>query len=290
MTFSGAVLGSPIQHSLSPVLYRAAFAYLRLDDATFDAVELGEEDAIRYWQGLDSPERRGFAVTMPLKEQAACFADDVTSAVRATGAANTLVFRDGLWRADNTDIAGIAAVAEEHVHYNAAGERTRVWWVLGSGATARSAVAAAALSGVHRVVVISRRQPDLEVFGRCARLAACDSGGSPLVSYRRFDELCHQRDGREPDRLPEFVVSTVPANASATILASPWWQTLRAPDPRVPVLDVAYNPWPSALARDNYAVVSGVEMLIHQAAHQMKFLLGRDVPVAVLREAVASRD
>lgn len=292
MSFSGAVLGSPIQHSLSPVLYRAAFVYLGLTGATFEAVELTADQAIGYWEGLTSPEGRGFAVTMPLKESAATFADRPTEVVVATGAANTLVCRDGIWLADNTDVAGICAVADEHTSQRDRADSSAVWWVFGAGATARSAVAAAALSGVHQVVVISRRKPDAQSFERCVSLASNGADSRTSVVYYGMDD--HPPVGQRP----VFVVSTVPGGAASAMLASPWWSALTRPAgscenapvmDHVPVLDVAYNPWPSELAKGNAGVVSGLEMLIHQAVHQMRVLLQADVPVQVLREAVLGR-
>lgn len=308
MTFHAAVVGSPIQHSLSPVLYRAAFAYLGWTDATFDAVELAKDQAVGYWSDSTAA---GFAVTMPLKEAAAQFAAHRSATVEATGAANTLYRRDGRWEAENTDIAGIVAVARDTMAEPATPAAARVpdepgaaretggsvgtggvWWVYGAGATARSAVAAAADAGADKVIVFARRHPDMALLRRCAGVGvgecveiagvadspAADAASTLAVEHWPLDQVPFV--GNEPS----FVVSTIPGSAAEAVLASPSWQQVKAAS--VPVLDVAYNPWPSALAQSGPNVISGLEMLIHQATAQMALVLGEEIPVKVLREAV----
>ena len=107
-----AVLGSPISHSLSPVLHRAAYAELGLDWA-YDACEVREDQLAGFLDGLDET-WRGLSLTMPLKREAIALASVVSDRARVAGAANTLVFEtDGL-HADNTDIPGAAAAIREH--------------------------------------------------------------------------------------------------------------------------------------------------------------------------------
>src|SRR6202012_6093853 len=98
-----AVLGRPVAHSLSPVLHRAAYAALGLD-WTYEAIDCGEAEvrevlaARADWAGLSA--------TMPLKHALVEVAAEVTRIVEIVGAANTLVPGPGVWRADNTDVAG----------------------------------------------------------------------------------------------------------------------------------------------------------------------------------------
>ncbi|MDN5934470.1 MAG: shikimate dehydrogenase, partial [Pseudonocardia sp.] len=101
-----AVLGSPVAHSLSPALHSAAYAALGLEGWHYGRHECAEDGLAGFVDGL-GPEWAGLSLTMPLKRVALEVADSVSPLAAATGAANTLVFRDGGRFADNTDVAGI---------------------------------------------------------------------------------------------------------------------------------------------------------------------------------------
>ncbi|MFB9569043.1 shikimate dehydrogenase, partial [Saccharopolyspora hordei] len=102
-----AVLGSPIEHSLSPVLHGAAYAALGLDGWTYERVEADERQLVDVVAGL-GPEWAGLSVTMPGKRAALRVADEASARAEAVGAANTLVHRaDGSWAADCTDVDGV---------------------------------------------------------------------------------------------------------------------------------------------------------------------------------------
>ncbi|MDQ2755929.1 MAG: hypothetical protein M3Y71_05120, partial [Actinomycetota bacterium] len=147
-----AVLGSPVSHSLSPVLHRAAHAALGLRGWTYVATRV-EASELAQHVGRLGDDWVGLSLTMPLKEAALAVAGGVSALALATGAVNTLVRRppaeaaDGdeqrsPWWGDNTDVHGlVAALAEAGV------DRADHVVVVGSGATARSAVAAASALG-----------------------------------------------------------------------------------------------------------------------------------------------
>ncbi|MGH3613741.1 MAG: shikimate dehydrogenase, partial [Pseudonocardia sp.] len=107
-----AVLGSPIAHSLSPVLHHAAYAALGLDGWNYGAHECDESGLGGFVAGL-GPEWAGLSLTMPLKRVALEVADQVSALAAATGAANTLVAGPGGWVADNTDVAGIVGALRD---------------------------------------------------------------------------------------------------------------------------------------------------------------------------------
>ncbi|MGB8652666.1 MAG: shikimate dehydrogenase, partial [Mycobacteriales bacterium] len=131
-----AVLGSPIGHSLSPVLHRAAYAALGLQDWTYDAIEVLPEGLASFLDGL-GPEWAGLSLTMPLKQAVLPLLTSASELVGITGAANTVVLRDGERVGHNTDVEGmVAALREAGV---ASCDRAAV---IGAGATAASALAA----------------------------------------------------------------------------------------------------------------------------------------------------
>lgn len=135
-----AVLGSPIAHSLSPVLHRAAYRELGLGDWSYDRFEVEEAALPAFVDGLGAS-WAGLSLTMPLKRAVIPLLDEVTATAASVEAVNTVVFTaDGRRVGDNTDIPGmIAAMRERGV------EKVESAAVLGAGATASSALAALSL-------------------------------------------------------------------------------------------------------------------------------------------------
>ena len=255
-TRRAAVLGSPIAHSLSPLLHRAAYDHLGLD-ATYDALEVDEEGLPQLLDGL-GPQWCGLSLTMPLKQAVLPLLDEVSDLARDVAAANTVVLRDGRRFGHNTDVHGIVAALAEHGTTSAARAV-----VLGAGATARSALAALAQLGCTSPVLVVRSEP-VETLAAAARL-----GVTPRVTAWSPDVL----DGCD------LLVSTLPpgvADGFASYVHD------------VPVLlDVVYDPWPTALAAACHgAVVSGASMLLHQAAAQVELMTGRKPPVEAMRDAL----
>jgi len=261
LTGRAAVLGSPIRHSLSPVLHRAAYAALGLDGWTYEAHECAEDGLARFlaepWDGL--------SLTMPLKRTALRLADECSELAVKVGGANTLVPRDGRWIADNTDVYGIVTALTE----GGVPEPAELV-VLGGGATAASMLAAAAQLGAHRAVLAVRTP------ARAAETAEVGERFGLKVEVATLDEL--------PGLLEtDLVVSTLPGEG-----ALPFTETVA--ESGVPVFDVVYSPWPTPLARAVLArggrVVSGYTMLLHQAVRQVTLMTGRaDVPVEAMRAA-----
>jgi shikimate dehydrogenase len=250
------VLGRPIAHSLSPRLHRAAYAALGLD-WTYDAVEVGEAELPAFLDGLDDT-WAGLSLTMPLKQAVLPLLDEVSDLARDVAAANTVVLRDGRRTGSNTDVHGMVAALRE------AGVTTvERPVVLGGGATARSAVAALAALGARRPVLVVRAEPR-ETLAAAGRL-----GVRPTVT------------AYDPAVLEEcdLLISTLPAGAADAL----------APHVRdVPaLLDVVYDPWPTPLAAAcRGTVVSGVAMLLHQAAAQVELMTGRPAPLEAMRRAL----
>ncbi|MEV4001552.1 shikimate dehydrogenase [Actinomadura sp. NPDC049753] len=259
-----AVLGSPIAHSLSPVLHRAAYAAMGLDHWSYDAVECGEDGLAAVLDGL-GPEWAGLSLTMPLKRVALGLVDTVSDLAVKVGGANTIVLRDGRRHGDNTDVYGIeTALAEAGL------KAPSTALVLGGGATAASALAALAGLGT-REAVLAVRTPE-----RAAAAAGVGERFGLAVRVVKLDEA--------PAHLPaELVVSTLPGRA-ADAFAAPVAESGAA------VFDVVYAPWPTALAaaveRAGGTVVGGFAMLLHQAVRQVALMTGRDdVPVEAMRAA-----
>ncbi len=264
MTTRCGVAGSPIAHSLSPVLHNAAYAHLGLD-WEYERHEVGEAGLAAFVAGLDGT-WRGLSLTMPLKHEAIRVATEVSALARRVGAANTLVLAPGRRYADNTDVPGLAAALRER-----GVDSVRRAAVLGGGATAASAVAA--LAGLTDRVEVVVRDP-----ARAAgvlRVADAVGVASTLVPWL---------DAGSALTAP-LVVATTPKGAA---------DALAAVVPGVPgvLFDVLYDPWPTPLAAAWAAaggtVLGGLDLLVHQAVLQVELMTGATVPVEVLRRALAS--
>lgn len=252
MSKSFAVLGSPIVHSKSPVIHQAAYRVLS-EDWAYSRFEVAKGGLKRFIEN-DGIVYDGFSVTMPLKENAFQFATTHDIFSELTGAANTLVKIDSIWNAFNTDIFGIV----QAISLNSSSIITSAL-ILGSGATAKSAlVALAQISPTAEVKIWARN--------KAAREGLIDFGKSIglNISLARFIGVAIKKT--------DLTISTLPGGATddlATKLAK-----RKALKPRGLLLDVAYDPWPSKLATfwtsRSQPVVSGLEMLLWQAVAQIR--------------------
>jgi shikimate-5-dehydrogenase len=261
-----AVLGSPIAHSKSPQLHLAAYRALGLDNWTYERIECGAAELPGLLGGF-GPEWVGVSVTAPGKFAALRFADERTERADQVGSANTLVRTAAGWRADNTDIDGVAG---------AIGGASGQALVCGSGGTAPAAVVGLAQLGVAGITVVAR-DPE-----KAARLV--DLGGRAGVPTR----FCGLDGDDLADALAaaEVLVSTIPADVAAR------YATTFA---RIPVLlDAVYDPWPTplaaAVADAGGRVISGLQMLLHQAFAQVEQFTGRPAPREAMTCALQAAD
>jgi shikimate dehydrogenase len=257
-----AVLGSPIAHSRSPQLHLAAYGALGLDDWTYDRIECTAEQLPGVVSGLGT-EWVGVSVTMPGKFAALRFADERTKRAELVGAANTLVRTQAGWRADNTDVDGVTGALGEALGHAV---------VVGSGGTAPAVVVGLVELGAHRITVVARNE---EKAAPAVNLAAtvgveaswCDVNGPDL---------------RRVVASADAVVNTVPAEAAAN------YASVLATTPVL--LDAIYYPWPTPLASAVQAaggkVISGLQMLLHQAYAQVEQFTGLPAPKEAMREAL----
>jgi shikimate dehydrogenase len=265
-----AVLGSPIKHSLSPVLHVAAYQALNLHGWHYDTIECDEPGLPRLVDSM-GPEWAGLSLTMPLKRVALTVADEVSPLAEAIGAANTLVFPPAGpatgSRADNTDAAGIFSALRE-----AGLARVQQAVILGAGGTAQSALAAVReLGNLSPLVLVRNLARTGELRETAQRL-----GMRPTIAGGLFEQ---------PLPAADLVISTLPRGA-ADPLSSTRWQ------PGTTVLDVVYAPWPTAFAGSAQAagcpVVSGLTVLLYQAVAQVELMTGHPGPVEAMRTALAA--
>ncbi|MBT8224268.1 MAG: shikimate dehydrogenase [Dactylosporangium sp.] len=258
------MLGTPIAHSLSPVIHGAGFVAAGLVDWSYTAIECAQDQLADLVAGLE-PGWAGLSLTMPLKEVALVVADTVEPMAAALGAANTLVRGPEGWHAVNTDAPGMLDAL------GAAGvDRAARVAVLGGGGTARAALGAAAGLGAA-VTVYARRAGAIDALRPVAAALGVTLTGEPWSAAGG----CAAAD---------VVISTVPKGV-ADHLAGMGWR------PETVVFDVVYAPWPTAIAGGAHAagcrVVSGLDLLLAQAVRQFERFTGTPAPVGAMGQALA---
>jgi shikimate dehydrogenase len=259
------VLGHPIAHSKSPALHRAAYAALGLDIG-YDAHDVTPEDLPGFMAGLDR-NWLGLSVTMPLKSPMMALVDRYSPRAERLGFLNTVVWDEtGTTTAYNTDVEGIVeSLVFAGLQREPTGGRMGI---LGGGGTAAAAMAAADLLGLDGVDLFVRTPAKATEHAELAR------GFGLEAAVHRLDEFATSAPGFRA------VVATLPPRA-----ADPTAEALAGLSGRQglpPLLDAAYDPWPSALAtawQDRGGqVVNGLEMLLYQAVEQVRLFTARVLP------------
>jgi shikimate dehydrogenase len=269
-----AVLGSPIEHSKSPSLHRAAYAELGLD-WEYVAIEVDGPGLPAFVESRDET-WRGLSLTMPLKRDVLPLLDEVDELAVLAGAANTVLFDSARRRGFNTDVGGIVRALGEHGL-----DRVGSGVLIGGGATAASALIAMAQLGATEVTVLVRRGGAASALIELGTRLGITVDEAPIVELARITGA-------------ELVVSTVPGGTELGVAASD------ALARQAVLLDVAYDPWPSRLAQTWLAVdgtvVHGLAMLLHQALLQVRVFVNGDqlsplddepAVLAVMRESLS---
>jgi shikimate dehydrogenase len=260
-----AVLGDPIEHSLSPALHRAAYGALGLD-WRYDAVRVAAGGLADFVDGLDQT-WRGLSLTMPLKREAVPLLTSGDDWTRISGAANTLLLdSDGARHGLNTDVPGALAAVNTATH-----DHLDTALVLGGGATAASVLLALAERGLASATLVVRDAARAEE----TLAAVARHPHPPAVHTLSWTDLGPVS--------ADILVSTVPPEAQDGVV-------LEATRDVPVVFDVLYDPWPTPLARaavtDGRTVVGGLDLLLWQAVDQVRAMTGRfDVPVDQMRAA-----
>ncbi|BAS29431.1 shikimate dehydrogenase [Limnochorda pilosa] len=275
-----AVLGDPVEHSLSPPMHNAAFRATGLP-FTYIAVRVGPGELRRAVDALRVLGARGANVTVPHKEAAAQLAEWLSAEAREAGAVNTLVFEEGRVLGYSTDGAGFCRALDEVAHFDPAGRRVVL---LGAGGAARAVALALAARGAAAVRVVNRTQERARALverilasGRGTEARACPwpqdtpgwedvlRGGDLVV---QATSLGLARSGPDPWRDLPFQVT------AGTALAT----------------DLIYGPGGSpflrAAARAGLRTLAGDWMLLYQGAEAFRLWTGVEAPVALMRSVL----
>jgi shikimate dehydrogenase len=248
----GAVLGSPISHSLSPALHRAAFERLGVA-GSYEAIDVPSGTLSDFFLSNQS-EFDYFSLTMPLKEEAHLLNMTCDELSLRIGSINTLYKKDGNWFGTSTDGSGFLAALNAQGH-----SRCSQALILGAGGTAR-AVAGALDGNVETLTVMGRTSTRRDALERC-------------VQKSTFNYLPWMSD---PDiNSYDLIINTTPAGAADLLAENLPPQVLGL------LFDVIYKPWPTVLASAwsdrSGKVINGKELLLWQGLDQLALVLSQEI-------------
>jgi len=260
--FAG-VAGNPIAHSLSPQIHLAGYKELGID-WDYKKFELDQAGLVEFVKNRD-PELVGLSLTMPLKEIPFQFADTITQTAQEVKSINTLLFKEGKVLAGNTDIYGIVMALRTNKNLDISKPA-----VIGSGATARSALSALKELGAGQIQICARNPEKIQEMNLIATNLGLEL---EIIDWKNIHQAL----------AATTVISTLPSGGMDTFAD-------RGPEIPGSLLDVSYNPWPSKLALEwilrRGFVVSGLEMLLHQAIRQFELMTGKKAPLKQMRESI----
>jgi shikimate dehydrogenase len=265
-----AVLGHPVSHSRSPAIQNAALEALGLGgEWSYEAIDIESVEFAERAKEMPGQGFFGANVTIPHKRAALAVADEASDAAEQIGAANTLTFRHGSIRADNTDGTGLLAALPEQVESRSA-------LVLGAGGSARAAAWALAANGAS--VSVWNRTPtradelvrDLAPSSGEGRLMPV-SAKQALASGYALIVNCTSVGMRDEDPFEHLPLYPERLNADVVLV------------------DLVYAGSESRLVREARArqatAIDGLEVLVRQGAESLHIWTGENPPLEVMRAA-----
>lgn len=271
------LLGSPVAHSISPMMHNEAFQQLGLDYA-YLAFDVGTDKLEKAVEGLRALNVRGFNLTMPDKNLMCSLCDKLSLASEISGAVNTVVNDNGVLTGYTTDGIGYMRAAKDAGHDLIGKKMT----LLGAGGAATAILVQAALDGLSEISVFSIHD---EFFPRAEKIVADlnERSNCKVRLYDFDDESVLRREIADSAILTNGTSVGMLPNADRSIITDP---SMFRKD--LVVSDVIYNPKETLflkLAREaGCATFNGLYMLMYQGAESFKLWTGQDMPIPIIKE------
>ena len=264
-TTRAAVIGSPVTHSLSPLLHNAAFNSLGMD-WEYLALEITESELDEVLAQMRSGNLVGLSVTMPLKTRVASLVDECTSTAEKLSAVNCVVANEKGLIGHNTDGDGFLNGLIHEAQFDPKGKKVAV---IGAGGAARAVIEALARSGAASIMVVNRTPAKAE---SAADLAGEVGAVGTLEDISGADLVVNATSIGMKD-------SQVDIPCSVDLLHSSQL-----------VVDLIYHPletrWISLAKQKGIDSYNGVSMLLFQAAEAFTLWTGEEAPISIMQEAI----
>lgn len=271
------LLGSPVSHSISPMMHNEAFRQLNLDYVylAFDLDVEGMEAAVNGFRTLNV---RGFNVTMPGKNIMPSLCDKLTPAAEICGAVNTVVNDNGILTGYTTDGTGYLRAVVDAGH-NIIGKKMTM---LGAGGAATAIFVQAALDGISEISIFNNRSKNFEraqtIINKLGEYTSCKVN---LFDYE--DETILRREIGDSSILVNGTSVGMEPNANSSIITD---TTMFHKD--LIVSDIIYNPRETKLMKlakkAGCQTFNGLYMLLYQGAEAFKLWTGQDMPINIIKE------
>ncbi len=273
----GCLLGTPVTHSLSPMMYNESFRLLGMD-RVYLCFDTEHADLGGIVQSLRQMNVFGFNLTMPDKERVLPFLDEIDPAAQMIGAVNTVKNEGGRLIGYNTDGIGYMRSVREAGCDPSTSEMT----LLGAGGAAASIAVHAALDGIPALHIVNRRGRSWEKALRLADTISRNTGCHADVTDMADESAV--RDCIRKSRLLTNATSVGMApHENASPIADPSWL-----HPDLLVSDIIYNPRQTRLLREaeemGCRTLNGMHMLLYQGAAAFRIWTGQDMPVEEVRQ------
>jgi shikimate dehydrogenase len=271
-----AIIGDPVEHSLSPVMHNAAFKKLGLNlvYVAFKVTKNGLKDAI---SGARSLGLRGLNVTMPHKKAVMTYLDETDSTAEAIGAVNTILNNQGKLVGYNTDGKGAMIALQE----NGISIDEKKMLLLGAGGAAK-AIAFQAAQEVDELVILNRTSEKAEQLAELL----CKKFGKKVKGRKLSTEVL-----KEELKTTDILVNATSVGMHPNVNVSPVPSDLLHSN--LCAMDIIYNPLETKLVKDAKAVgakvVLGLEMLLYQGAVAFEIWTNCPAPVDVMKKAALNK-
>lgn len=272
-----ALLGSPVAHSISPLMHNEAFQLLDLD-YTYLCFEVNEETLPAAVDGLKACGIRGFNLTMPNKNKIVELLDELSPAARLIGAVNTVVNDDGHLTGYNTDGVGYMQAVKD-AGYDITGKAITI---MGAGGAATAICAQAALDGVEKIHIFARETS--RFWDRTQKLAENINSTLPCkaVLHENKNTAALAQAISESALLLNATSVGMAPNTEGTIIED---TSLYHPD--LIVSDVIYNPRETRFLKEareaGCRTFNGMYMLLYQGAEAFRLWTGKEMPVKEIK-------
>ena len=266
------IFGFPLAHTLSPVMQEAAFRSLRLK-AFYLPFEVGEEEFRSLMRRRKDLLLDGFNVTVPYKEAALRYVDELSPSARAIGAINTVVRRGKKWVGFNTDESGFILSLEREGKFKAKGKQVLL---LGAGGGARAVAYGLARCGASKIIIVNR------TLARAKKMISEYEKLFPRVKFLA-DTQGNEKNLKDVDLV---------VNATSVGLKPKDPPLVRPGDfpKKTFFVDLIYNPRETKFLRlakqSGHRVLNGLGMLVYQGAEAFQVWAGKKAPVEIMRAAV----
>ena len=271
------LLGSPVSHSISPMMHNEAFRQLDLD-YVYLAFDVEKQELAPTVGGLRAMKVRGFNITMPHKHAMCQLCDSLSPISEILGTVNTVVNEDGHLTGYTTDGIGYMRGLQED-GYEFRGKKMTL---LGAGGAASSILAQAALDGVSEISVFNRQGTNFEHTQKLIQLLK-ERTNCRIRLFDITDSAALRREVSESALLTNATSVGMAPNTDASLIQD---ATLFRPD--LIVSDVIYHPSETKLLRDakkaGCRTQNGLSMLLYQGAESFRLWTGEEMPVSIIRE------